>query len=510
MIYGSFLQLKQLLASEDNWFLLGCVRSSTAHTVQANMSQIMALVLQQFFCKEIAQPRLGLLLKHESGESCQNIRLFFKFGMFLADGSAMKYIYSCKGDSGSKFCVMCRNVRAPLQEELEDENDMLGSDVCTLSQCQLATNQEVLQAYQRCAANQTAMSKRAFDDWQQACGVTHNQHSLFLCKQLLDQNVLQPISQWCHDWMHAMASQGVMQVMIYLLCATLGWESMETYLKLWTLPATWQKAGSLPELFSSKKVKSYKEAKKFKCSASETLSLCPLLAFLAAHVFVPKGSHVLECQAFLSMNRVLELLQASDRVAPPVLQKQVEFALRKTKEAGWSNYMTRKFHWLLHLATSLQLHGVLPSCWSLERKHKVCSRYATATTNLSVYEQSILEEVLAHDLHSLKHSAVFQQWQQGACLTKPRAANKKLALRIRMTLGMGMPDDCIHVGNQAKLRTGASCQAKDVVLMAGSQQGQASHLPTFPSGQYCVQYCFSLYSCGILCKDLLSLGQRNR
>ena len=145
--------------------------------------------------------------------------------------------------------------------------------------------------------------------------------------------------------------------MICLLCATLGWESMETYLKLWTLPATWQKAGSLPELFSSKKVKSYKEAKKFKCSASETLSLCPLLAFLAAHVFVPKGSHVLECQAFLSMNRVLELLQASDRVAPPVLQMQVEFALRTTKEAGWSNYMTRKFHWLLHLATSLQLHA---------------------------------------------------------------------------------------------------------------------------------------------------------
>ena len=176
---------------------------------------------------------------------------------------------------------------------------------------------------------------------------------------------------------------------------------------------------------------------------------------------------MLECKAFLSMNRVLELLQASDRVAPPVLQKQVEFALRKAKEAGWSNYMTRKFHWLLHLATLLQLHGGLPSCWSLERKHKVCSRYATATTNLSVYEQSILEEVLAHDLHSLKHSTVFQQWQQGACLTC--AANKKLALRICMTLGTGMPDDCIHVGHQAKLPTGASCQAKDVVLMAGSQ-----------------------------------------
>ena len=91
------------LASEDNWFLLGRVRSSTAHTVQANMSQIMALVLQQFLCKEIAEPRLDLLLEHESGENCQNIRLFFKFGMFLADGSAMKYIYSCKGDSGSKF-----------------------------------------------------------------------------------------------------------------------------------------------------------------------------------------------------------------------------------------------------------------------------------------------------------------------------------------------------------------------------------------------------------------------
>ena len=167
-----------------------------------------------------------------------------------------------------------------------------------------------------------------------------------------------------------------MQVMIYLLCATLGWESMETYLKLWTLPATWQKAGSLPELFSSKKVKSYKEAKKFKCSASETLSLCPLLAFLAAHVFVPKGSHVLECQAFLSMNRVLELLQASDRVAPPVLQKQVEFGIAKNK-GSWlvqlhdtkvslavasSNITAAAWRFALLLVTGKKAQSMLPIC----------------------------------------------------------------------------------------------------------------------------------------------------
>ena len=148
---------------------------------------------------------------------------------------------------------------------------------CSGLMCVPFHNQEVLQAYQRCAANQTAMSKRAFDDWhdwQQACGVTHTQpafaffvQTAFGPEHLAANQPVVPRLDARNGFTGGYASNGMPAV-----CNTgLGkcGDSVETYLKLWTLPATWQKAGSLPELFSSKKVKSYKEAKKFKCSASE-------------------------------------------------------------------------------------------------------------------------------------------------------------------------------------------------------------------------------------------------
>ena len=48
----------------------------------------------------------------------------------------------------------------------------------------------------------------------------------------------------------------------------------------------------------------------------------------------------------------------------------IENALDLFKEANGEAMMLRKHHWMLHLATHLQLWGFLPDCWSLEGKHK--------------------------------------------------------------------------------------------------------------------------------------------
>ena len=38
------------------------------------------------------------------------LRLFAKYDMCFQDGAARKYVWSCKGDSGTKLCMLCRNL----------------------------------------------------------------------------------------------------------------------------------------------------------------------------------------------------------------------------------------------------------------------------------------------------------------------------------------------------------------------------------------------------------------
>lgn len=129
---------------------------------------------------------------------------------------------------------------------------------------------------------------------------------------LLQEGLLQPVSGYIHDWMHTMASQGIMQKSIYSLLAALdAWDQVEPFLKLWTLPAAIAKAGKLYELFTSKRIKGYKENSKFKCTASEALGLAPLLAYMVSAIFLPMNMEAEECQAFLDMVEVLEMLQAT-------------------------------------------------------------------------------------------------------------------------------------------------------------------------------------------------------
>lgn len=63
VVYGSFVQLKECLSSEDSWLLLSVHRTSTVATIQAGIGQIMTKVLQQFFCNPICSPQTGVLLQ---------------------------------------------------------------------------------------------------------------------------------------------------------------------------------------------------------------------------------------------------------------------------------------------------------------------------------------------------------------------------------------------------------------------------------------------------------------
>jgi hypothetical protein len=85
--------------------------------------------------------------------------------------------------------------------------------------------------------------------------------------------------------MHTMVANGVMNVVMWLVLAALSqhmdiWGSLYSYVELWHIPKHF-KGNGLHEMFSRKRERSCKEAKKFKCIASELLGVYPILAFFS-------------------------------------------------------------------------------------------------------------------------------------------------------------------------------------------------------------------------------------
>jgi hypothetical protein len=244
------------------------------------------------------------------------------------------------------------------------------------------------------------------------------------------------------------------------------WKLLADFFALWKLPDAYAMP-HLPDMFAPKRVEAYKKAKKFKCQASECLALYPIMAMFVQTVPMKQNICLPQCQAFIAMCDVLDILQniAIQTVEPAQLVQAVETALEAFVVAGWKQLMIKKFHWLLHYGDHLQKFKMLPACWSLERKHKLVNKFANPLCNTIKFEQSVLEELLSHELTTLKQDGLFEST---TILLKPHPCSKKFAQFISQCFNTAVaPDECL-VGAHAKLSSSFTCSKRDVVLLQSS------------------------------------------
>ena len=142
-----------------------------------------------------------------------------------------------------------------------------------------------------------------------------------------------------------------------------------------------------------------------------------------------------------------------------MLLQAVEDMLMKMKAAAWTSVMTPKYHWFLHLVDQLALQGKLPSCFSVERKHKVLKKHASPVSNTTSFEKSCMQEILADELHHLQKADLFLV---GPALVNPHVASKKLKQFVAETFQCQEGD--VLTSAVAKLAKGY-CQTHDVVLL---------------------------------------------
>ena len=466
-IYFSFLQMTpKLLSDERNWFTLMVLRSDMVAQLEAGIGQCIRILLEKMFGaannRSGTNPLHGVALR---SSSCR-LRLFFGLNMFLQDGSAQKFTFSNRQDSGSKMCMCCKNIWGL---KSGDEDFKLSAKFLTRASCHVASDEEILSSWDRLKLKEASLTKGKFKDWQQATGWTYSTEALLMSEVLRSLHLLKPISQYCFDWMHGLCSNGVLNYVIFWTLQALKnagmndvWRRVCEYMKLWCWPLhVSQKAGFVAKLFEDKAVKGHNKDQKLRCSASEVLSLHqPLRHFLL------RCCNTVPCdlprKACLSWLRVLEiLLHAPLRLPNPgELLACVEEALQLCVDAEWSDGLIPKFHWTLHFEDQVQRFRAAPSCFTMERKHKHVRRYGSGVANTKTYESTILQEVTCDHVTHLTRD---QKCILTAHLVDPHPMPKKLQTWM-LENGVIANHQAASTSSEARLASGAMLKKGDYVL----------------------------------------------
>ena len=465
-VYFSMKELgMQALCHEDAWFTL--VSKSSAHVAKTggSMSQVIAQCLRQFFNPPHDMRRGGIMLTFGDGT---RLMLFLILEIFVQDELAHKMIWSCKGASGTRSCMVCMDYAEGVSElDAMDGTNFVRSRIADPYALNMHTDMTVRAIVRRLRAHQATDSADQFDRRQQVLGFNHTEHSILLADDLVD--IVHPVSQYVHDWMHV-AMVGVFQLVVYLvmevLRPVLRYDAVHTYMQLWTWPRAFGGTGNAAKkAFDAKHETSSRKAASLKVSASDGLSLFPVLAHFFRRAVLPNPTlptHMSNAvNVFLALVLIIELLQNTARgsVTPASLRNAIfAFMTAFVTTFGWERMIT-KFHALLHLVNELQRHGVLPSCWVHERKHKTIKRYAQDIMNGGAYERSLLSEVTAHHLNSLLHSDTFD-FSVG--LVRPRPASRRLLATITELFGAHA-----HAmeGLESRIDAYSVCFRGDVVLL---------------------------------------------
>ena len=477
VVYFSFLELgSNVLSREESWFTVTAKRSSEVTKISGGMSQVFGAILTVFFATAGTNMAVsGLTLKHRDNPM---VRIFAKLKCFVQDGGAHKITWHCKGDGGLRLCMLCKNLFTHKSELCDDDGSgLLRCNVIVDSELDMATDAEIINTVRDLAAHADVDSKGDFEARQKIVGFVHEPSSMLLNPDL--DGVIQPASQFMHDWMHGIFGNGVFNILIYLVLEAFQdngvaniWDHVGGYLRNYKWPGRVHYA-SLADRFSAKCRRSSRKAKHLKCQASDGLSMLPVLAFFFGAVALQWGVCDGACLAVVALADIVDFIVAVPRgnVTPEQIRCAVHKFLNLFTAAFGVTFLTPKFHWLLHFANHLHTFGTLLSCFVHERKHRMVKRYANEVYNTVAFEQSVLNEVLCHHLARLEAQDTFD-FNLG--LVHPRDAPRALIqfLGTILDIPAGQP---VLVSTECRFSPLATCKRGDVVFVregAGFVAGQ--------------------------------------
>jgi hypothetical protein len=448
------------------WFEMLLIRTDTCKKVNGQLSGVIGTLLQVMFSQTSHNMMSsGIMLDMHGGGQ---LRVFLKVGGFVADEAALHYVYGCKGSSGLKPCLLCQNVF-----NYQEVRGIVDRDATGFAQHHTCSDYSKLVLHTPStmralvAKLQASAGTAHFGELQTRLGWSYNPYNIPFTPAVAD--IMTPSSTAVFDWMHIYFVGGVWnvhvgQMMTFLKGHGVTYATLNAYVKEFRWPSAIGTTSGVTA-FEPKRAKSSWTAGSLKVTASEGLSLCPVLGHFM-HSLDKDGTsadvkqHV---KCFMHLVGVVELLRRSSRgnVLPAQLQAAVCRHLTSFSELYGPGYMTIKFHYSLHLHAYLARYGLLLNCFVHERKHRIPKRFANEVRNTnSDWDASVMREVTAYRLSHL-HSLGFGE--TSVALLDPHPPSKKLVALLQQVLEVGA-GATFATSRRVRLDQWEKCTVGDLVL----------------------------------------------
>ena len=468
--YWSFLEFGNFLSQEIVWFCCSATRHVLIEKLTGNMSENVMIVLGELFFGENDMARHGVTL--DIGEHTHTI--YAEHHITIADGLAIEEVSFNKGHAGTVPCAICRNVTdVRWGYHAASGGRFVPTTSLNPGEWKRHTDHSVRQLIlrlQRKHADVAAgtLTQARFNDIQQMCGYNYNPKHIVLNDRLN----YKAITTLFFDWMHIWCIDGVFLRQFEAFMDAIKIEGTpgknpiltfaagDRYLQYWTWP---QQHASGKTVF---------ETGSLQATASQTLSVAPVIGHLAREVLLKTGRCTGAVQSMISCCVVLEMLSGAMRGAQCVTADALDVAIRthfqEHLDAFGDDWWAFKFHMALHIPGMFRQFGFLLACWVLERKHRMVKRFITDMKRLQGYEMHCMLEVTAQHLSDLR------TWspRASASLIDPRNAPSNVRDAIRRLLPNMVHHPRVSGGAMVNTR-GSQCWRGDFALMDSSESHAA-------------------------------------
>ena len=256
------------------------------------------------------------------------------------------------------------------------------------------------------------------------------------------------VSSLMYDWAHVLICDGTVDKELGQLGAAFqasrtasSLAEMGAYIARWTWP---KQMPEVQHLFHRSRNKSNVKSATFQCSASEFLTIYPVVTRYLQRVVLERNELPEHVASMLAALDVLDLCHNVRRgiVTGPELINASERHFALFRAAYGEDLVRPKHHYEGHLGEHLAFFGALWSCLTNERRHRVVKRYSINRKILKQWELGVLEDVTTHQIWELQEG--FLQHKR-----VHQVVPKKQTLNALMEMFPDVPGDSLLIANVA-------------------------------------------------------------
>ena len=401
VFYFSLLGLGHLLRLEQMWFTAAVLQSNKLKQISGGLSVATSLLLEEMLGCAAANTRFTLKISgrpHQTNLELHNL---------IADEDALHKIFSSKGATSIRPCLLCKNVLKfeTVLHDYIDKGYFTNISESSVQKFDQVSNHDLYAVADNLQREFGQMRQTEFEDLQKASGFKFFPQGLLWHPPL--RRVLRPASILTYDPMHCFFSCGIvineMDLFLRFLKRSkkISFGDMASLLK-----ASWKHDNNeknLADIFNPTREK----YESFKASASEALGVYPFILHVAEIAYAGQEAPD-ELRSFRQLSEVLRWLNMMKRKVQIAsqdceeLQRLQERHLSSFKQAYGISEVKPKNHFSLHLPEQICRNRYVLDCFVLERKHRAVKKMLTNVCNLAAFESSSLASVHAHEMKQLQ------------------------------------------------------------------------------------------------------------